>query len=400
MTESWSYATFVLYLAVTWTVTGLCRAAARARACMKIHSAESNFQTSSRVFREGTSFGGVLFLKKEMMYECLAYVILVLLATVRSSQVGSDTAVYVEWFQSGWKFSFNPWELFTFQQMEPGFQLFMVAVRSITDNYHVFFFLAYGMIAASYIAYIRYFFDENSDYLFLQIFIFFYVSNMSGMRAAMGMIFLLPSFITLSQKKYGKSIVLTVLACCFHYTMIFNAAMIALVWILSSPLFKRRRWVMPMALAAAVIVSYVGLGFMNRVIASTKYGYYTTNIKDLSLLGSAFYMIFAILLYAFYHEIMIFMQKHKKYESVYYTAVAFVITYPAVYLTMAYRIPNYYAMPRLTMWSVMERMGEKKFLIREREWFRLGMQIIIILYLMFRFTRSAQDGSFLYRIME
>lgn len=383
ITESWSFATFVLYLMVTCSVTGLCRAAAQARARG----------------RGGVS-GSIFFLKKETVYECLAYVVLVLLATVRTLQVGSDTAVYVEWFRSGWEFTFDPWKLLTFQQMEPGFQLFMVAVRSMTDNYHVFFFLAYGMIAASYMAYIRYFFDETSDYLFLQIFIYFYVSNMSGMRAAMGMIFLLPSFIALSQKKYGKSMVLTGLACCFHYTMIFNVAMIVLVWILSSPLFRRRRWVMPTALAAAALVSYVGLGLMNRVIASTKYGYYTTDIKDLSLLGSAFYMIFAVLLYVFYQELMGFIQKHKKYESVYYTAVAFVITYPAVYLTAAYRIPNYYAMPRLAMWSVLEKAGEKKFPGRERAWFRLGMQIVVILYLLFRFTRSAQDGSFVYRILE
>lgn len=381
ITDAWSYATFFLYLAVTFSVTGLCKMAARSGTKPCADKKQS------------------LVLKKETLYYFLAYMILVLLATVRTAEVGSDTAVYVGYFDSAKALDFELGELFTFHQMEPGFQLYLLLIKSITDNYNIFFFITYGMIAAAYIAYIKYFFDDKSDYLFLQIFIFFYVSNMSGMRSAMGMIFFLPSFLMLSQKKYIKSIFLTILASCFHYTMIFNLAIIFMVWILSSSVFRNRRWVLPTAVFSAVVVSYAGLGVLNGVIASTKYGYYTTSIKDLSLLGSSFYILFGVLIYFNHSKLIRYIEKNKKYESVYLTSISFLITYPAIYFIAAYRIPNYYAMPRLTIWSILERRMERKCTSESRKVFRIGMQLVVVLYLLFRFTRSAGDGAFAYQFM-
>lgn len=384
ITDSWSYATFFLYLFVTFIVTNLCK-----------HGAIIQFKRK----KSSVNIKNSIYLKKENMYYFTAYLILLLIASLRTSNVGSDTAVYVGYFNSSSSFNFSIQQLFSFNQIEPGFQIYLEIVKNITNNYNIFFLITYSMVAYSYIRFIRYFFDEKSDYLFLQIFIFFYVSNMSGMRSAMGMIFLLPSFIALSKQKYIKSIALTLCACCFHYTMMFNLGIIVMVWVLGSPYFKRKRWIFPTFMLIVSIFSYAGLNILNGLISTTKYGFYTTSIEDLSLLGSLFYVIFTIFIFCYHENLMRYIKNKEILGSMYYISISFLIVYPAIFLTSAYRIPNYYAMPRLTIWASIVKIIESKIKPDSRMYFRIIIQILVVLYLLFKFTRSAVDGKFSYQFL-
>lgn len=378
--KGWDWGTFILYVFVSIVVCALCKTGSK-------YKRECDYRQKHR---------GLRINKGEILY-FFAFLILTCLATFRTSEVGSDTPVYVEWFYNYNIGVFSWKELLSFHQMEPGFQLYIFLIRKITDNYHVFFFFAYAFLSAMYIKYIKFFFDKDTDYLFLQIFIYFFVSNMSGMRAAIATGFLLQSFIYLSKKEYSRAIGFTILASAFHYTMIFNVAMIFATFIMERRSFWRKKWVLPVGLVASFIVSFAMSSVFKSILSNTKYDFYSSvSLDELSILGSIFYLFYAILAYCFYKDVSAEFSTKTKIENIFLLTISFLLSYPAIYVVAAYRIPNYYAMPRLTMWSEFATISERRYFKKNRFLFKAILQIVVILYLLFRFTRSAGDGNFAY----
>ena len=162
----------------------------------------------------------------------MAFVILVLLASLRTSDVGRDTSVYVNYFQQAVTFNYDIRNFFTFSDTEPAYFLYIYLLRRFTDSYTVYFIITYMWVAGAYISFIRSNFDDKSDYIFLQIFIFYYVSNMSGARSGIATGFLLFSLTALKKKHFLRALLLTVIASTFHYTMLFNFFVIFIVWLL------------------------------------------------------------------------------------------------------------------------------------------------------------------------
>lgn len=368
MSQDWSWVTFILYFLVAVSVTALCKSGAEAET-IGMSKLDINFRYFS------------------------AYLILVLLATLRSEYVGSDTANYVNYFENATKFNFDWNRFLTFKQMEPGFKYYLYLIRQITDNYTVYFFITYSIVAYGYIAFIKYFFKDTTNYIFLQIFIFFYVSNMSGTRSALGTFFLIFSFILLDKKKHLKAIVLTLIACSFHYTMMFNLFVIIAHWILTKKTFLPKRIFWILALIVAVVFSSYGAFFIKGIFAATKYDYYSSvSSEELSLLGSVFYLFYFIICIGFYDKLI------KEKQSLLIITLSLMATYPLLFITGAYRIPNYYVLPRLLIWC-----KASDYLIEEQEGrnmvflVELILEVIVVLYMLFRFTRSAEDGGFQYQ---
>ena len=387
--ENWSWGTFFLYLVVSMCVTGLCKKGAKHRA---LHTDGSfiNIQvTKNRSF--GSKLNG---------YYYVAIFFLVLLATLRTDQVGSDTLYYVSWFSSANAVSFDWSKLLNFNQQEPAYQLYSVFIRSFTDNYTVFFFITFSFVAWAYIRFIAYFFDNHSDYTFLQLFIFFYVSNMSGIRAACGTVFLLLAYIALDEKKYSKTIILTLVAALFHYTMLFNLYAIFMTWFMRTKALRKKKALWVLMVVATIILSNTSVYLLKGLFVSTKYDYYSSiSIEDLSLLGSIFIIIYGILCAVYYKRFISKYSIKPKGESNFFSSVALLISYPLLYVIGAYRIPNYYALPRLYVWNEITNFVGDDFKNKGKHQivFKVVVQVIVWLYLLFRFTRSAENGYFIYQ---
>lgn len=377
--SDWSWSTFILYFITSLVTVSLCKLGSKYVVLEPIVKKKKR-----HCFR----------VKISSLCYLIAFVILVLLATLRSYNVGPDTAVYVGYFKNIAPYRFKFGQLLTFNQMEPGFQLFLQIVRLITDDYHFLFLISYSLISFSYIRYISLSFDSKSDYVILEIFIFYYVSNMSGMRSAMGMIFLLPSFIALSEKRYIKSLLLTIVAASFHYTIAFNLIIIFLHWILSGTLFREKRWVLPPSIIGAYAVGFFSLRYIYSFISTTKYNFYHVNYDDLSLTGSLFIILLAVLIFANYKK-LIELYNNENLNR-FYIVISFLAIYPIIYLTGAYRVPNYYAMPRLKMWSDIACLHKRRLTGIENFFISVCLQFFVFLYLLFKFTRMAESGSFTY----
>lgn len=371
ISEYWSWGTFALYFIIAVTVVTICKSGCNAQ---KIGMSKSD--VNFRYF--------------------FAFLILVLLATLRSEEVGTDTDHYISYFQYATSFNFDWSRLFTFKQMEPGFQYYLYLLRKITDNYTFYFFVTYSIIAYGYIAFIKYFTKDVSNLTFLQLFIFFYVSNMSGARSALGTFFILFSFIALDKKKYFKAILLTFCACTFHYTMIFNFIIIAGYWIFSKKFFNSNRSIWIVMVCVMAVLSSSASFFIKGIFSDTKYDFYSSvSTEELSLLGSIFYLFYFVLCIIYYQKLL------KDKPTLLIITMLLMVAYPFLFITGAFRIPNYYALPRLVIWCQMsDYIEENEKSPQGKQIVRIAIQAVVLLYMLFRFTRAAEDSGFQYILLD
>jgi len=370
ITEYWSWGTFVLYYLVAIFVVALCKKGA------KINE-KNNKQ------------------KWNALYVC-ATLILILLATVRTKAVGTDTKYYVNEFVSFSGFSFDWSELFSFHETEPAFQVLYAVLRTFTKDYHVLFFVIYSFVSFAYIYYIKNTYDAKDSYSFLPLFVFFFVSNMSGMRSAIGGAFLLISYVYLQKEKYKTATVLTLIGFLFHYSMIYNLYVIFAVFFFKNDYIKKRRWIWVLFTAISLIASYFGIYALKGLFAETKYDYYASvDVGDLSVLGSLFFVLFGIVAIVYYKKLMAKNQSRTCTSLL--ISLSFLITYPAIFILGAYRIPNYYAMPRLYVWSQASQLHSRVYRsVGDKLIFKIVLHVLLVIYLLFRFTRSSLDGGFIY----
>lgn len=380
---SWNWSTFCLYIFVGISVSALCKKGA--------------------VYDNKEYSNGELYKKRSgRVYYFFAFLLLVLLATLRTEYVGADTRLYVDLFRQATVFDYDWSKLFSLTQNEPGFLYYIYTIRKITDNYTIYFLITYSFVAWAYVNYIKNHFDKNSDYVFLQIFIFYYVSNMSGARSALATACILFSLTMMKNRRVLKAILLTCIAFLLHYTTIVNLFVLFMVWIFKDFKLKKKRWLWVILIIGSIFVSYVAAYKFKALFVGTKYNYYSSvDIENLSLKGSIFFIAFVVLCIIYYKKMMI-NAKIKNFIFVPLIAsMALAILYPIIYITGAYRIPNYYALPRLVVLSeiiniitLKMRTNLSKYIL-----FKYTLQIFVIMYLLFKFARSASYGYFVYKLI-
>lgn len=376
ITSHWSWFSFFLYVSISYVVVFLCK-------CGACGNRNSMITVRGRY---------VCF--NFNLYYLSAVFILVVFATIRTHEVGVDTFRYVEEFEMFQNLNIDWKRVLTFHQEEPGYQLFLNLVKKISDNYHILFFAIYTPLAFAYINFIRYFYDSFDSYIFLPLFIFYYFSNMSGMRSALGTIFLLYSFVQVEKRKYFNAIILTFVACLFHYTMMYNFYIIFIIWFFTKPQVKEKKSLWIVGICLGVVASNLGLTMILSLFADTKYSYYTSAGGNESFLGSIVFVIFGILAICKYRDIVNTQRK----STLLLIDLAFLVTYPMIYLVGAYRIPNYYILPRLVIWDYALDAYGKELDRKSRRILKIAVKILVLVYLLFRFTRASTDGGFVYHI--
>ena len=77
------------------------------------------------------------------------------------------------------------------------------------------------------------------------------------------------------------------------------------------------------------------------------------------------------------------------------------VAYPFLFITGAFRIPNYYALPRLVIWCQMsDYIEENEKSPQGKQIVRIAIQAVVLLYILFRFTRAAEDSGFQYILLD
>ena len=367
----WHWPTFVLYVSVGMTVSLLCRKGAQAR----------------------------YVCRKECinLYYFLAWLILMLLGGLRNIEVGPDTAFYISMFEESGSEEYSLLSVLRQGRWEPGFMIYLYIMRVFTDSYTVLLLVTYGIVAYGYIRFISEFYKRRSDYIFLQIFIFYYVNNMSAMRSALACVFFFLSLIALCRDRFLKATLLTLAACLFHYSMIFNLYIIvAMILLKACHFMEHRRWWVVAAIVI-VIAANLALNTIQSLMTATRYAFYTRTVAaGRSLWGSVFVIAYAILAVWNMHERSL--SKSRSLHSLLQATLCFMVSYPMIYFIGAYRLSYYFALPRLTVWSRIANIYRKRWFRKWDTAFRAVEQAGVILYLLFLFTRFANSGNFAYRL--
>lgn len=377
--ENWSWSTFFLYLTISIIVSYLCY-----------------YSINSRLCNYKVKYHGLTLLKSFSLHEFVSIALLTILATIRSSKVGTDTQGYIDEFLYSQYFDIDILRIMTFHEMEPGYQVLLYVIRLFTVDYHILFFIIYAPLSIAYISFIRYFYSKNDHFIFLMYFIYLFVSNMSGMRSAIGMIFLLPSFIMIDKSKYKDACFFTIIACTFHYTYLYNFFVILLSKLCKenkNKLIEKKAWLI--GLSGAFLVAALGSSLVLKLFEETKYSFYTNKAEEMTYLGSMIFVIYGVLAFLYYDRII-------KLDSRKYTllviSLSFIVLYPLLFITGAYRIGNYYAMPRLVIWDTILSIILLNATSKSKVIIELSFIFLLILYLLFRFSKSAADGGFIYSI--
>lgn len=329
-----------------------------------------------------------------------AMLLLAILATLRTAQVGSDTSYYVREFLLANTTNLKSLMIVDLTKInqEFGYMILTYAIRCFTANYHVYFFIVYSFIAFAYINYLINTVEINDFFPVYYIFIVYYVMNMSGLRAGIMTGFLLCSFVQQKKGSNIKAIVLTLIAASFHYTGIINLAFILIGFLFNNRNKIAARWKWLILMGAGVIFINYGVYYLRGFFIETRYkSYAVASVGERSFLGSIFIIFTFICCFIYYKRLCDIDEngRSKRFEST--TTLTLATAYPSIYLINAYRIPNYYIIPRLSVLSSIAGIWIRK---QRSQLFLLLIYVIVFIYILFRFYQISQIGNFAYLIFE
>ena len=169
----------------------------------------------------------------------ISVLLMIFVATFRDATVGTDAMPYVERFlDANLNSYFINWrEVITLKVGEPLFFVFNSVMRTLTDNYHVYFFVVYSFIAVAFVTFLS---KAYREYVSVQIdrqTIFFlpvifavnyFLHSWNVMRNYLAIAVVLFAFVSIIQEKKWQSLILILVATLFHYT----AACFFVVWLM------------------------------------------------------------------------------------------------------------------------------------------------------------------------
>lgn len=326
-----------------------------------------------------------------------AFLLLVAVYTLRDISVGADTIEYYNQFCNALTLNIHIRDVLTLRENEPLFFLFTYVIRRITDNYLLYFLLSSFIIASGYITFFRHFWDEDCEYIFMIPFCIGFQYDMNIMRSGLGTSFILLSFCRLKQGRVGRAFLLSVIAVLFHYTTVVNLVFLVFYCIISrfreskdiSVPQKEILYYGLLAFTAATVLSFALRSFF----LTTKYQIYVSSK------GSLFGYWYVILTGLLAVCVMLTSLRDKRVLlSVTTSLYCLMLVPPSIYLG-AYRITQYYLIPRLFLWSYTAKSLLNDS-VENRYVKKLLCVLAVLVYTLFVLSRRSASPGFRYILAE
>lgn len=308
----------------------------------------------------------------------LLFLILVFFACFRYVDVGiggSDALVYIDWFKDGIRPGFDLISVITLKQQEPLFFAMTFIIRSITDNYLIYFFVIYSIIIGAYLKFFSRNFESRMMMLPIILFIINYIYSFSAIRSSMALAIGLLAIDAYRRNKKMHALLLGIIAFLFHYSSIIIIVFFLFYEVYNRKIFKRKLS-LTFALIVTTIIMVVFLDQASTILESTKYRAYLSNPNNLrGQLPTIFFAIITLL----NHKSLIMKMGNKKIYiyCVYFSALLI----PAVINLGAYRLHSYFDFPKLVVISFLIVVFGEKF-SKKNKWDRflikysLGVSIV------------------------
>lgn len=161
-----------------------------------------------------------------MYLDIIAILLLIILSTLRSETVGTDTGRYLKEFNNATNAGY-----YEEGQIENGFHYLLYCLRLITDNQMLFLFVISLLTLVPLCIVIHKISTNISLSLFLYVVLGFYTQSYNVIRQSIAMPFILLAIYYLSQNSLRKSIICFIIATQFHLSAMLLIIIYALNYI-------------------------------------------------------------------------------------------------------------------------------------------------------------------------
>ena len=358
--DDWSLGTFLFFVLIGLTVSFFCKIGTE---------------------NKGKGNSGFFFF--------LAFLILFLVESLRSVNVGVDTEEYVDVFREA---HLSGYQAFLIKPFEPLFMFYIYITSRITDNY-IFLFACNAVIKqTAFITFVKKYWKKGDSFLFLPLFVINFQYELAAMRSALAVAFILYAFVYIDSRKYFLSILFSFIAIGFHYTAVFALAIIVFRLAL---LYKKDRVSIKMLvllmMATAIVINASTIFLQGFVQENTVYGGYVDELGS-GWLGYWYLVLVALM------SISILSKQFKKKERFNTNDLVNLIMIgclPVFVVLGAYRIPKYFLMCRnVTIKDYYTGLVKSQRDPQTKAILKLGGFVLLILLLLFFSGRMNSGGVY------
>ncbi|MDD6170415.1 MAG: EpsG family protein [Lachnospiraceae bacterium] len=205
-----------------------------------------------------------------------------------------------------------------------------IIVRKFTDNYHIYFFVIYGIIVFSFLFFAYKIFKEDVSFAELFLYANIYVSSYGIMRQWLAISIMMVAVILTTEKKYKSAIIVSIFSVFIHTSMILIVVILAGVYVLEIFSIQINSKTLLLLALMCNLVSFCGQTIIKQLISKTDYIVYLD--LEYSWLGYIPAIVFMIVFLLFGDVLA---QKHEGDKIVIYFIFAnLALVYIAVALGM------------------------------------------------------------------
>lgn len=305
---------------------------------------------------------------------------------------GTDAWTYVRDFYS---FS-NPLSAYIvlsrillLKSREPGYYLVAWVIRQITTNYKVYFLVVYAIISYGISRFAVFFTRGKKEFLCSGILVCAYLHSFNVMRNWVAIAFLMLAYVAGAQNKKRRSVILYVIAVCFHYSVaVFIASLIACRLVSR---FEWTRFRLTVCCIAGCVIVVLASGVIRMLLTGTKYASYA-NLRS-SMLGYAPVVFITIL--SIYHYPILLRGNPGNKALVLMNVVNTCLIYVFVYVG-GYRINDAFIITRfLLLVEVVRAYFSRNVRVPHRQLYQLLMYLFLVMYAVQQYLNICETSGIL-----
>ena len=326
---------------------------------------------------------------------------------------GADSNGYARYFEQCLETGSSSGYLGYEAHAEILYKLLCKGIRLLTDDYHVFFFVCYGIIIVSYILIVEEIFPRIASSVPFVLLAFVYIRGFVTLRSILSASILLIAIAKLYKKRNKTAVILAIASVFFHKATIFYALFILFYFLYIKKKISRKAVVIWIATACvASIFAQRLLPYMDLPFLSTgSYVYFSQQSLKLSFWGGGWKMVASQLLLAV--AVWMFNKNIDKIAKTDETVkennqIAFVklvcyydfMMIPVSYILGVWRGYEYFYIFRLIMWGIIIDIIKKKINKRNRIFMSILFFLGFVSWFIFRLYNTWEDSRIMPYIFE
>ena len=327
-----------------------------------------------------------------------------------ASQIGGmDASAYIQYFDVCLK----PGDYWYAEHMDLLYRILNKAIRTITSDYHLLFFVVYGIIVYSYIVFVEEFRFPRMSYIPLILMAYIYIRGFTSIRTNLGASCVLISIVYLHRNKNGRAIIFAIASALFQVTSLIYAGFLPFYFFYKKKNVKMRTCIIWIAAAAVVgrIGQYIIANFNIPFLSHGSYRWYAVYSQQGQTFFTNFWKIaFSQMLLGFALAYLwrplrkdIFIRYEKdgeKIEFIKLLVIYDIILIPVTYVLGIWRGYEYLYIARLMLWAELIPLLKRRIAASSKFFYNVVIFVVFIGWMIFRQYNTWEDSGLMPYVFE